>query len=281
MSFNLPYNIKKIIYKNSQLLRDNKISIKKFLNKKSIYVESKLNNFNNKQNGGGDIIITYNNNEYKYTQINDEDYYILYSKDEFDCVSVVIDKENKVGEIHGIGNFESCLIDTNTNIGSTLLKITIKMLKKYKKELDINKIVLTDNSIKKCGKKDIILAHMLMLLNGNTWYGKYGFRPIKVNNYEYNKILIKKYNNNQLIINKITIKEANILKYIKMKKNKEVINYFEIIYYKNENMLLKDFLQKFLKEFDKTCYYFYKFYEELYYDIGLENFYKLFFGLDI
>ena len=66
-----------------------------------------------------------------------------------------------------------------------------------------------------------------------------------------------------------------------MTKNKEVINYVEIIYDKNENMLLKDFLQKFLKEFDNTCYYFYKFYEALYYDIGLENFYKLFFGLDI
>jgi len=33
-------------------------------------------------------------------KIMDENYYILYSHD-FDCVSIVIDKELKVGEIHG------------------------------------------------------------------------------------------------------------------------------------------------------------------------------------
>ena len=271
MTLDLHYHIKKVIYKNSQLLRDNRTSIKNFFNREKLYSLT----------GGSDLIITYKDLEYKYTQINDEDYYILYSKDDFDCASVIIDRENKVGEIHGIGNFKSCLSETNTKVGSTLLKITIKMLKKYKDEFGINKIVLTDNSIKKCGRKDIILAHMLMLLNGNTWYGSYGFRPIYINNYDYNKILIKKYNDNQLIINKITIKEANILKYIKMTKNDEIMKAVEKIYEKNEDMLLKIFLQKFLKEFDSTCYYFYKFYEQLYNDIGLENFYKLFFGLNI
>ena len=58
-----------------------------------------------------------------------------------------------------------------------------------------------------------------------------------------------------------------------MTKNDEIMKAVK----KNENMLLKTFLQKFLKEFDSTCYYFYK----LYNDIGLENFYKLFFGFNI
>lgn len=31
----------------------------------------------------------------------DENYYILYSHDDFDCVFIVIDKELKVGEIQG------------------------------------------------------------------------------------------------------------------------------------------------------------------------------------
>jgi hypothetical protein len=51
---------------------------------------------------------------------------------------------------------------------------------------------------------------------GILGYGSYGFRPI--NNYDYNKILIKKYNDNQL-----TIIEANILKYIKMTTNDEIM----------------------------------------------------------
>ena len=34
--------------------------------------------------------------------------------------------ENKIAEIHGIGNYKSCLDDINTNVGSTLLKITLK-----------------------------------------------------------------------------------------------------------------------------------------------------------
>ena len=105
MTFDIKYHIKKVIYKNSQLLRDNQTQIKKFFNKGII---------NSMIGGSKDLIITYKDYEYKYTQIMDEDYYILYSKDdsESDCVSVVIDKERKVGDIHGIGNFKSCLIDS-------------------------------------------------------------------------------------------------------------------------------------------------------------------------
>jgi len=94
MTFDLKYHVKKVIYKNSQLVRDNRTQIKKFFN----------------IGGGEDLTIIYKNNRYTYTQLNDEFYYILYSYDEFDCVSVIIDKENKVGEIHGIGNFRAVRI---------------------------------------------------------------------------------------------------------------------------------------------------------------------------
>jgi hypothetical protein len=114
-----------------------------------------------------------------------------------------------------------------------------------------------------------------------AWYRKYGFRPIDNTTYEYNKILNEQYNNNQLIVNNITIKEANILKYVKLTKDENVINISKKIFEKNENMLLKIFLEKFLKDYDKTCYYFYLFYEKLYSDIGLINFHRLLFGLNI
>ncbi len=37
-------------------------------------------------------------------------------------------------------------------------------------------------------------------------------------------------------------------------------------------MLLKDFLKKFLKDYDNMCEYFNMFYEDLYDDIGLTDF---------
>jgi len=43
------------------------------------------------------------------------------------------------------------------------------MLQKYKDKFNIDKIILTDNSIKKCGNKNIILSSMLILLTGNSW----------------------------------------------------------------------------------------------------------------
>ena len=271
MNNNLLYNIKKKIYKNSQLIRDKQISIKKFLNKKK------------KMQFGGteDLIIIYKKYEYKYIKALDDNYYILYSKDDIDCVTIIIFPEDENAEIHGIGNYKSCIEDSNKSVGSTLLKITIKMLKKYKDKFKINKIILTDNSLKKCGKVNIKLAHMLFLLNGNTWYGKYDFRPIDNATYEYNEILNEQYNNNQSIIENINIKEANIIKYIKLTKNKGLISATNQIIEKEPNMLLKIFLQNILKEFDKTCELFYLFYERLYVDIGLINFHRLLFGLTI
>lgn len=38
-----------------------------------------------------------------------------------------------------------------------------------KDRFNIDKIILTDNSIKKCGNKNIILSTMLILLTGNNW----------------------------------------------------------------------------------------------------------------
>jgi hypothetical protein len=77
-------------------------------------------------------------------------FFLDYEENPLDCVSIIISKEYKLAEIHGIGNYKNCLQNSNTNVGSTLLKITIKMLKKYKNKLGINMIILTDNSIKIC-----------------------------------------------------------------------------------------------------------------------------------
>jgi hypothetical protein len=229
------------------------------------------------QTGGVDktFKIKYYNNEYEFQQVHDDIYYVLYSIDEFECVSVVIDKEKSSAEIHGIGNYKSCLKESNVNVGSTLLKITLKMLKKFKDKLDINKILLTDNSLKKCNNKNIKLSTMLTLLTGDTWYGKYGFRPIKEH-------LVKKYENNKKIMNTIILKDIDLIKYLKMTKlNKKVIEKSKIFIDKHQLFLVKDYLVKFIKEYDKTCKYFYDFYLTLFIDLGLYDLHRETFSLSV
>jgi hypothetical protein len=124
---------------------------------------------------------------------------------------------------------------------------------------------------------------MLFLIKGNTWYGNYGFRPIKNDTYEIDQYLNKDYENNQKIINNITIKDIDILEYIHMTQNEVLINATIKILKSNElnNILLKDFLYNLFQDYNKNCKLFYIFYEKLYNDLGLKNFHRLLFGLSI
>ena len=244
--------LKLFIYRKSELIRQNKTQLRHFLA--------------DQIGGGKKLKVIYNDREYVFNEAMDKNYYILYSKDEFECVAIIIDLENKIAEIHGIGNYTSCLDDINTNIGSTLLKITLKMIKKYKDKLDIKKILITDNSLKKCNNKSIKLSLMLTLLTGDTWYGKYGFKPV-------DDTLIKYYDNNKKIMNTITLKDIDLIKYLKMSKlDQNIIEKSKKFIEKHQSFLVKDYLTQFLKEYDKTCKYFYDFYEQLFIDLALYNF---------
>jgi hypothetical protein len=149
------------------------------------------------------------------------------------------------------------------------------MLKKYKNKLGIKFIILTDNSINKCNNHDIKLSNMLILLSGHTWYGKYGFRPYK-DNYDINR-----YEKNIEIMNNITISDANILKYIKLTKNNDLIKSTKRLLKEQPDFLLKKYLSNLLSHYNETCNYFYLFYNELFNDIGLYNFHKYVFILEL
>jgi hypothetical protein len=262
------------IWKNSFIIREKNIQLRDFMTNQTGGVDRKLK-------------IKYNDNKYIFDELLDENHYILYSIEELSCVTVIIYKKDNVAEIHGIANYKSCLKEINTNVGSTLLKITIKMLQKYKEKFDIKKILLTDNSVKKCNDKNIKLAVMLTLLTGDTWYGKYGFRP-------YDDTLTKYYENNKKIMNTITLKDIDLLKYLKMTTlDEKVIEKSKIYIEKHQTTLLKDYLTKFIKEYDKTCEYFYQplcgdnvqrtcdFYFTLFIDLGLYDFNRQIFELVI
>lgn len=264
-----------------------KILFKLYLNSITLHSPKKYDNrifaSSIKQKGGkgNKLSIEYKEHKYKFIESEiDDNYYILYTLDDkFSCVSVIINKEAREAEIHEIGNDKTCVNLSNVKVGSILLKITIKMLKKYKDKFNINKIILTDNSIKSCSNINIILSKMLILLTGDTWYGRYGFRPNSKNKFYINGNEL--YENNKKIMDKITIKEANIIKYIKMTNKEKLIKATDKLLSINPDFLLKDFLTNLLKEYDKTCTYFYIFYERLFTDIGLTDFRGITFSLSI
>ncbi len=252
-------DVLKIIYRNSNILKT--ISLKSLLNMK----------------GGGNrkLKVEYNNNTYIFEENElDDNYFILNSIEGngLDCVVILISSEDNIAEIHSITNSKTCMVNTNENIGSHLLKLTIKMIKKYAYKLNINKISLGDMSIKKCGTNYIKLTKMLILLSGDTWYGKYGFRPRDNITNNIDKYQNKKYENNVKIMDTLTISDINLIKYIKMTKNNNFIEKTKETIINKPKMLLKDFLRKFLKDYDNMCDYFYMFYEKLYNDIGLTDF---------
>jgi hypothetical protein len=116
---------------------------------------------------------------------------------------------------------------------------------------------------------------MLTLLTGDTWYSKYGFKPV-------DKKLKIKYENNKKIMNTVILNDIDLIKYLKMTKlDKSVIEKSRQYIEKHKLLLVKNYLSKFLKQYDKTCEYFFDFYYHLSDDLGLYNFHRRTFELDI
>lgn len=234
---NVPLSLTKLY-----LLHTNPIFRKLILNKYK-NVMSYINTINQT---GGTLKILYNNEIFKWHEI-EENIWVLYDKDNNDCVSISIDNESKEAYINNINaNTVKCGETILNNQGSHLFKITLQFIKENKTKFNINKIKLKDNAMKKCqNNQRINLRIFLTLLTGNTWYGKYGFRPDDLNDkklYKYNKEIMNTTKLNDIDFNKILEK---LLKY----KNKKLItneqyNYFIKVYnkIKDINPLVKELL---------------------------------------
>jgi hypothetical protein len=190
-------------------------------------------------NGGGkDLKIEYNNKIYVFNKLDDPYTsivaYVLYSIDKKDnCVVITIDKE-----LHNatIDNLTSYGLKCSTNL--ILVKITIKLLMKYKEKLNVNKIILTDHSFIFCEniKKNIELADLYTLKYGDTFYGSLGFIPYNEDEEKQHK-LIKKYKQNKNIIENLLAKDSKILEYLDKYSNKYKIDISKL---KNYILVNKD-----------------------------------------
>lgn len=223
------------------------------------------------QTGGSlnKITIKYNNEKFKWYE-QESGYWILYDKDKYDCISISIDSESNESYINNINaDLVKCGDTILTNQGSYLFKIWLIFLKENKKLFNINSIKLKDNAVKNCSdNKKINLGIFLTLLTGDTWYGKYGFRPIDKDyrkQYKYNKKIMEQLRLNDINFNKILDK---LLKYKNNNKITDVqYDYFMNSYnkLKDNNPLMKDILiDVFKKEnYDLLCGVFNLIYEKL------------------
>ncbi len=225
-------------------------------------------------------IIKYKNIEYTFKMYQDKEvayYYLFKTGNENQneaCIHIIINKNTNICTINNILYQTECipLAHINDKRGSTLLKLCLIIINKIKDRYKLKYIQLTDNSSKMCKNKHRIELHkMMILMTGDTWYGKYGFIPKE-------QYYINEYNENKKIMNEKYLKDVpNIKKYIlyghqKSKSNiniKQIINNYE--YTIQKNYKVKEFISKFLLNYDNTCDIFYYFYLELYKELKLNS----------
>jgi hypothetical protein len=198
-------------------------------------------------NGGGkDLTIEYNNEKFIFIKLDDSQTtivsYILGALNtEAECVIISIDKELRTASIDNLStNNLQCTKQKITYIGTFLVELTIKLIKKYKDKFNIQKIILSDHSSLYCNqiRKIISLADLYTLKHGITFYGKFGFTPYDSDNsynVDSNKKLNKKFNKNKEIIKNLKVKDSKLLYYLEKFQNKGKYDINKIINYVKDN----------------------------------------------
>jgi len=200
------------------------------------------------------------------------------------CMLLSHEYKSKIIHIDNISNHDNCSYNgtIKNNIGRVMLEVALNFIDTHMKEkYKIKYIILKDNSVKLCNKnnKMIPLSDMYMLLNGNTWYGKYGFRP---SDDDGNKnYLTKQYDMNKKILDKAIIKDyPEIIKIIKKGYKKcsldtqKYINIDKIIdaIKKYDDKKVCKVMKMILLNYDFWCELFYHIYNKINILLGLYSF---------
>lgn len=261
-----------------------------------------INDFDDKkiiQLGGKpkkDIEFVENFNGYKFrVNIEKTEYDIIVNILTFDkdnplsCAIINIDIESKLAYLDNVSYYKQCTKPYLVKHGgSTILRLVLNFLKEHKEKFKINRIILKDNSIKACERcpENLELSGMSFLLHGDTWYGKYGFRPFNMKTMKPDSRYIKLYKKNQEVLSKTKVKDVNLLPLIKKAINKynlKNIDVKDIEYALNElkNNNLSQVLRAMLKDYDKYCCIFAYLQPKLFEILRLQRFHNFHFYLDI
>jgi hypothetical protein len=252
---------------------------------------NKRNKNKNIQTGGGKVDIRkikykYDNKIFKlYEKEVDDGYDIsVHRTDDLEnpqtCLHIMINTEFLLAYIQNISYYEDCVstLLEHPGGGSILLKMCIEFLKDTQSRYNVKRIQLKDNSYFTCfeNNEKIGLALLHTLIHGETWYGKYGFRPYKPYNDTRDETLYKFYKNNRNIVRNTKVKDTNLFHYINRIIKKKVGNDS-----KKEDDLIVDFFKKYLLKFQHSCKGFSEFYMEFAQDSGIYDFNGKSFYLDI
>jgi hypothetical protein len=245
------------------------------------------------QIGGKNVKFVYNNIEFNFDEMTDKygTFIRLHNKSNTqECILIIIDKKTKLTHIQTLSYFPDCITDniTQGGLGTLLLKTTLSFLKTNKNKYNIKRVTLKDNSYKMCySGNNISLSKMYVMMNGDTWYGKYGFRPYDSINNKPDELKTTFYLKNKQIMQNIKIKDvSNLYDIIKKSYNKELhkginLNVIKKTIKENPNEKLTKFIKSFLTFYDKTCSLFEKFYNEIYIQIKLYDFHGSSFYVDL
>ena len=200
------------------------------------------------------------------------------TKKKEECATIVIDKDTKTAILHNMSLFEDCSQKITRSVdglmksikpqsglaqggiadGSKLLRFTLNLLLRYKEKYGFDKILLKDNSFLYCQScsKTVKLASLKMIMEGTTWYSKYGFKPYDPLTNQPSKSLLKAIKMNDKILQVLETKDINILKITKNMIKKEKNFNFDIDEIKRlikEDPLFRNFMIRLTKEFEKYC----------------------------
>ena len=196
---------------------ENEIIIKTLQNDYKL-LEKKILKHKQQQTKTENFGIKYLNETYLFIPFDDLDsnyklYVIIKKKSEEECILLIVKKDTKTAYINVLTSYSnkiSHMIITNTGIH--MFKIVLLLLEKYKKSLNIKKLIVNDTSYIYSieTKHNIKLSDLYILNSGETFYKKIGFKSIENMNEQKNK----------KIIEKLKVKDSYLLYYLK-KYNKE------------------------------------------------------------
>jgi hypothetical protein len=225
---------------------------------------------NNYQYGGSTKKLVYKDKEFKFKfDKSDSSITIYREKLNGACILIFINSEERFAYIHDLSYYPECS-KPNTKSGTEILLVSLKFLKKYKEKYGIDRVVLTDNSLKyiKGCKDPVILTRNYFLLNNDTWYGKFGFKPYDITLNKPNKQNRKEYKNNR-----------NRIKETKVKDYLYFIRKYLSVSDKDKELNISVFLNKLMKQHDNCKVNI--FIEKLFIEMKLFDFHLLGFYLDL
>lgn len=206
------------------------------------------------QKGGGYKKIQYKGYTFNLSVSKEDDrtHILILTPKKDECVTVFIDSSNAI--IHNMSYYQECAQEglKKPGGGSILLNFIINYLKDNKKKYKIKRILLTDYSYLTCYQCDenVKLARLRFVTHGQSWYMKHGFLPYDTLKQKPDTVLSKGIKLNQEIREQLKTKQINI---INLARNFKGIDTKEIKILMTKYTLMKDFIIRLTKEFNKYC----------------------------